>query len=144
MSKSDPITHARLRLATLRVRVSDGAIPKARREWGGANVVISTHGHGSHYREVVTPHALEVSWMFERLRDAFTRLVDGCTKFELYGRLEIAVNAAIDASPNIDPAAICAVLLDEADAILDEMSEGRFEYLAVALSVAVARDYAEA
>jgi hypothetical protein len=71
-------------------------LPRADREWGGADVVISGEapppsGTVNFYPEpryVVTKHSLELSWLFERLRDAFhaeSRL-DGCSKIEFFGR----------------------------------------------------------
>jgi hypothetical protein len=50
-------------------------LPIAKKTWGGADVIIATsswetHGY-SKPRFVVTPYALEISWLFERLRDAF-------------------------------------------------------------------------
>ena len=54
-------------------------IPKASRPWSGADVVIASAAEPDHLirsfyprdREVLTEHALEVSYFFEVLRDAF-------------------------------------------------------------------------
>jgi hypothetical protein len=144
MPTAAPIARARTKLAALRGRLAEKDVPCAGVEWGGANVIISTVSRGARHREAVTPHALQMSGMFERLRDAFDGLVDGCSKFELYGRLELVVNAAIRKLPEIGAVALCGTLLDEADAILAEMSRGRFTYLSVALGVEIAQDRAEA
>ncbi|MEO9264174.1 MAG: hypothetical protein ABI282_08770 [Candidatus Baltobacteraceae bacterium] len=100
-----------------------------------------TATRGGRYREIVTPHALEVSWLFNNLRDAFGDLVDGCSKFELYGRFEISANAAIRRHRDVSAVVVCAAILDEADGILDEMAGGRFEVLPIALGVTIAHDY---
>lgn len=141
MSKRNPVVRARKAIATLRSRIANGPLPHASNEWGGANVIIVTATRGGRYREIVTPHALEVSWLFNNLRDAFGDLVDGCSKFELYGRFEISANAAIRRHRDVSAVVVCAAILDEADGILDEMAGGRFEVLPIALGVTIAHDY---
>jgi hypothetical protein len=138
------ISRARSAIANLRATVGGGeTIPKATQDWGGANVIISNVSHGRRYREVVTSYALEALWMFEQMRDVFAKLIDGCTKFELYGRLELAANAAMQAQPDIGVTALGDALLVEAEAILGEMAAGDFASLRVTLGTSIARDLSE-
>ena len=59
--------------------LASNPLPKAARAWGGADMAISPSSNqdvssGGFYpapRCVVTTHTLEVSWLFEALRDAF-------------------------------------------------------------------------
>ena len=67
-------------------------LPKASRHWSEANVVISsapqperlTRSLYPRDREILTEHALEVSYFFEVLRDPFYEevLMDHCSKIE--------------------------------------------------------------
>lgn len=94
-----------------------------------------------HYREVVTPHALELSGLIERLRDRFVRLIDGCSKFEFYGRLEVAANRAIRKRPDLGAADLCLAVLDEAEVQLGEIRRSDFTALPVALGASIAYDF---
>lgn len=85
------------RVSILQHKLANGAAVRATKEWGGANVVVSHTSLDSGYREVVTPHSLEVSWVIEQLRDSFHGVIDACSKFDFYGRLEIAANRSIAA-----------------------------------------------
>lgn len=128
-------------------------VPRARREWGGADVVISavappTSRGGGFYpqpRHVVTEHSLEISWMFERARDAFyaEARVDGCSKIELFGRLANAANRCVHREPTASAQLLCAAVLHEAFAIYDEMEDGSFECLAVAVGNQIVDDYVD-
>src|SRR5579884_1843011 len=138
--EKDAAVRAQGALTRLRTAVERGEIRRAKREWGGANVLVCSIPRHTRHRELVTPHALEVSWMFESLRDAFSGLVDSCSKFELYGRLQLAATNAIRRQPQIDARGLCIALLDEAESILSEIRSGRFCYLSVAEGVMIARD----
>jgi len=86
-------------------------------------------------RFVVTKHALELSWLFESLRDIFSPVLDGATKIEFYGRLANAANhylAKAAVQPHSAQDLLFAVA-HEAFAILDEMDEGEFHFLLVAV-----------
>src|SRR5579884_1331999 len=74
--EKDAAVRAQGALTRLRTAVKRGEIRRAKREWGGANVLVCSIPRHTRHRELVTPHALEVSWMFESLRDAFSGLVD--------------------------------------------------------------------
>lgn len=143
----------RMELQRLEQALSQGSIPRAAREWGGADVIISAKAPdllagGGFYpdaRFVVTNNSLELSWMFERLRDAFyaESRVDGCSKIEFFGRLANAANRCLRRDPNASAHTLCASVLHEAFAILDEMDEGSFKYLVVAVGNEIADDYVD-
>jgi hypothetical protein len=143
---------ARVGIAQLRAVVSGGAIQRADRPWRGAHVVIAAGPqeapvpgsieafYGSD-REVVTDHVLELSWLFENLRDAFDNLIDGCSKIEFYGRLQLAAMRALDSRAELSATELCTAVLGEASAILAELSAGTFDWLAVAPSRAIKADF---
>jgi hypothetical protein len=110
-------------------------------EWGGAGVLVtstprnSTENAGFYPepRTVVTPFAGEVAWLFTRLRDAFDGLIDGASKIEFYGRLAAAATAyqqSINGNENAQD--MLRAILHEGFVMLEEMEEGKFEYLMVA------------
>lgn len=123
---------------------------RAGRDWGGADVVIapvSIETSGGFYpepRTVVTQFSREVSWLFEKLRDAFSDLLDGSSKIEFYGRLANAaksyqqqVNGGENARDTLKSVLYQAVLM------LEEMEEGTFEYLSVAIGNTILADLVE-
>lgn len=110
-------------------------------EWGGADVLVTSMsrdstGEAGFYpqpRTVVTPYAGEVAWLFTRLRDAFDGLIDGVSKIEFYGRLANAAAAyqqSINGNENAQD--MLRAILHEGFVMLEEMEEGKFEYLLVA------------
>jgi hypothetical protein len=119
----------------------DAKILRARHNWGGADVVVTSSLKGTQQKDafypeprtVVTPFSLEVSWLFEHLRDAFSGLVDGTSKIEFYGRL---ANAARNYQQQVNGGEnakdIMRAVLYEAVSMLEEMEEGTFEYLSLA------------
>ena len=120
------------------------------REWGGADVVITRRAPkntaGGFYpdpRYVITEHALELSWLFEALRDAFyaESLIDGCTKIEFFGRLANAANRFISKNIQVTAHALCMTVLHEAFAIYEEIMGGEFKYLWFAVGNEIADDY---
>lgn len=136
----------------LRSRIAGGVIPHAGRSWQGAGVVIascpqpepmpgSIEAFYGVDREIVTSHRLELSWVFERLRDAVGNLIDGCSKLEFYGRLELAANCAIANDPQIDAAKLCGAVVTEALVVLTEMAAGTFDYLLVAPGGVIKADF---
>lgn len=81
-------------------------------EWGGADVmirsqmdsnaeewtqdqpmVVSLQSSEPRRRVVVTEHSIQLSWLFNQLRDAFEDKVDYVSKYDFYGSL---AQAAID------------------------------------------------
>lgn len=117
-------------------------IPRARRPWGGADIVISRKApperdENDFYPDpeyVVTRHVLEVSWMFERLRDAFyaEKRLDSCSKIEFFGRLARAAIRCMDKHKDPDRRLLCTAVLSEALTIYHEMEDGCFGYLPIA------------
>lgn len=124
----------------LNLQIASGDIQKAEQEWGGADVAIipavPERRPGGFYPEpryVVTPFALELSWLFEKLRDAFGNALDGMNKIEFYGRLANAANRYLKHAPaQNDPKGLLDAVLREAAAMHDEMEEGRFVVLPIA------------
>ena len=120
---------------------SDITTLRARHNWGGADVVITASLKGTPQKDafypeprtVVTPFSLEVSWLFEHLRDAFAGLIDGTSKIEFYGRLASAARSyqqQVNGGENAKD--IMRAVLYEAVVMLEEMEEGTFECLSVA------------
>ena len=125
-------------------------LPRTRYLWGGADVMLSFRprpgdGESSFYpapRMVYTPHARELSWFFDSLRDAFAieSLLDGCNKIEFYGRLANAANARTQAGPEVSAPELCGAVLNEAVKMYGEMKNHTFEYLLVAFNGEIAAD----
>lgn len=145
---TDPtISEVGSQLARLTKEIRTAGPRRAKKLWGGAHVVIldaapepTRDGLGSEHRYVTTDYALELSWLFERLRVEFDPMIDPVTKFEFYGRLANAANAykaAVDVQSARD--LVDSVLL-EAFAMLDEMDRGEFQALSVAIGNEIAAD----
>ena len=94
-------------------------------------------------REIVTEFVLELSWLFERLRDAFGNLIDGCSKLEFYGRLQLAANRSLSTAP-LSVEDLCGAVLREATVILTEMETGTFDYLTIAPTRMIKADFGAA
>ena len=85
MKKLDELAHL----------LANPVLPKASRHWSGADVLIASASQPDHLRksfyprgrEVLTEHALEVSYFFDVLRDPFYEeaLIDRCSKIEFFG-----------------------------------------------------------
>lgn len=91
----------------------------------------------------MTEHALELSWLFEQLRDAFyaESRINGCTKIDFFGRLANAAIRCLECRPRASARLLCAAVYHEALAIYDEMENGSFGYFAVAPGNAIADDF---
>jgi hypothetical protein len=85
-------------------------------------------------REVLTEHALEVSYFFEVLRDPFDEvaLIDHCSKIELFRRLAAATEASLLEQPDATADLVCAAVLREAYAVAKRLDEGECDFLIVA------------
>ncbi len=138
-------------LQRLAGRVAEGDVDSTDPLWGGADVVISPTRRpepaGAFYpapRQVITTSAPELSWLFTRLRDIFAEHYNGQTKSEFFGRL---ANAALryQAKRRGDevPGDLLAAVLHEAFAIADEMEEGTFRSLSVAVGNEIVDDYVD-
>ena len=128
-------------LNRLEKELSRKQLPRARREWGGADVVITRNRphktEGGFYpdpRYVVTDYSFEISWLFEALRDAFyaEARLDSCSKIEFFGRLANAGNRFLRRSSLPTAHQLCAAVLHEAYAIYEEMEDGAFQCLPLA------------
>lgn len=120
---------------------STGNIPRAERNWGGADVCIVRKAppkkQGGFYpdpRYVATQYPRELSWLFEELRDAFfaEKLLDGCNKIEFFGRLANTALRAASADPEIPCPTLCRAVAAEAETMYNELTNGNFHYLTVA------------
>jgi len=128
-------------------------IPRTGQQWGGADVIISRKAppkkSGEEFypeqRYVITAYSLELSWLFESLRDAFyaEKRLDGCSKIEFFGRLANAANRCIHRTTSLTANILCTAVLHEAFAIYDEMEEGTFHCLAVAIGSEIVDDYVD-
>lgn len=133
--------------------LQESPLPRASEEWGGADVVISRkvppkqseRGFYPEPRYVITSYSFELSWLFERLRNAFyaEERIDGCSKIEFFGRLANAANRCIQRSTVPTANILCAAVLHEAFAIYDEMEEGTFRCLAMAIGNEIVDDYVD-
>ena len=142
----------RRQLSSLMVEIGSDRIGSADKPWGGADVLITStqpvpSGPDAFYpdpRFVVTDHELELSWLFESLRDIFYSAIDGCTKIEFYGRLANAANRFLSSAAD-EPCEVRHLLLAvtaEASKMLDEMESGTFDYLVIAPGGVIANDLA--
>ncbi len=128
-------------------------IGKAKQPWGGADVVVvkeqpktNTNGFYPDPFFVVSKNfSLEISWMFEQLRDAFyaENLIDGCSKIEFFGRLARAANRGILRNAE-DCCVICMEILKEAQQIYGEITSNTFEVLPIGSGNIIADDLKEA
>jgi hypothetical protein len=124
--------------------LEEEVIPQARNEWKGADVAIQSEQpiasqEDRFYPEpryVVTHYSLELSWMFESLRDAFyaENLLDSFSKIEFFGRLANAANRCIKRSQSLTVQLLLAAVLHESFAIYNEIEKGTFQYLLVAIN----------
>jgi hypothetical protein len=121
--------------------LANPVLPRAGRYWSGADVVIASAPLHDHIRssfyprncEVLTEHALEVSYFFEVLRDDFydEALIDQCSKIEFFGRLATAADACLLEQAGATAHLVCAAVLREAYSMAKQMDEGEFAFLIV-------------
>ena len=116
--------------------------------WGFSHVGITKKlpkkSEGGSYpdpRYVVTDYAFELSWLFEELKNIFYELLDGCSKVEFYGRLANAANKCLNRNQEVTAHLLCAAVLHEAYSIFEEMEEGTFTVLPIAIGNEFADDY---
>jgi hypothetical protein len=121
--------------------LANPVLPKASRDWSGAEVVIASAPQADQLRspfyprdrEVLTEHALEVSYFFEVLRDHFHEeaLIDQSSKIEFFGRLATAAAACLLEQPEATAHLVCAAVLREAYAMAKQVDEDKFAFLMV-------------
>lgn len=140
------------RLDALARQIVQARLPRADQPWGGADVVIVDHepnrAEGGFYPEpryVVTKFALELSWLFQSLRDVFydANLIDSCSKIEFFGRLGNAANRYLIREASQTAYGLLSAVLHEGYAILDEINEGTFTCLPIAFGNEIADDYVD-
>ena len=128
MKKLDELAHL----------LANPVLPKASRHWSVADVVIAFAPQPDQWRssyprdrEVLTEHALEVSYFFEVLRDPFYEeaLIDHCSKIEFFGRLATAAEAGLLEQPDATAHLVCAAVLREAYAMAKQIDKGEFDFL---------------
>jgi hypothetical protein len=131
MKKLDELAHL----------LANPVLPKASRHWSEADVVISSAPQPKHLRrslyprdrEILTEHALEVSYFLEVLRDPFYEeaLINHCSKIEFFGRLATAADACLLEQPDATAHLVCAAVLREACAMAKQIDKGEFDFLIV-------------
>ncbi len=109
------------------------ALPRAKRLWIGADVVITLkkqdlQGVFNFYpapREVTTDHALELSWLFNDLRDLFRNegLLDGITREVFFQELAETASASVRENPGIDARSLCRTVTLKAEEFYEEMKK---------------------
>jgi hypothetical protein len=107
--------------------------------WQGADVVITIKSpvieEGGFYpapRYVVTSHAAELSWLFEKIRDIFMQIDDyGFLKQEIFGRLGNTANRFLSKNPNAHSRETLLAVMHEAFAIAEEIQDGEFATLVI-------------
>ncbi|PSB26070.1 hypothetical protein [Chlorogloea sp. CCALA 695] len=121
------------------------------KEWGSANVVITSHqdkrasrSFYSQLRQIVTADAKELSWLFCKLGDIFLGLYDSTSELEFFGRLANTALRYQSLSKNDENQRdLLFAVLHEAFAILDEMESGIFEYFLVSPGNEIVDDFIE-
>lgn len=140
------------KLRTLATAILAGGWGRASTPWRGADVVIAetplplqNDGFYPPPRVVVTPFFLELSWLFESLRDVFAGAIDGTSKIEFYGRLANAANHYLKREvPHArTPSDLLLAVTHEAHAIRDQMEDGEFNFLVIAPGNAILDDLIE-
>jgi hypothetical protein len=123
MKKLDELAHL----------LANPVLPKARHHWSGVGVFIASAPQPDHLRrsfyardrEVLTEHALEVSYFFEVLRDFFYEeaLIDHLSKLEFFGRLATAAEASLLEQPDATAHLVCAAVLRETYAMAKQIDK---------------------
>jgi hypothetical protein len=120
----------------------DPVLPKSSRHWSGADVLIASAPQRNHFSrpfdsrscEVLTEHALEVSYFFEVLGERFFQeaLTAHCYEIEFFGRLASAADACLLEQPDATAHLVCAAVLREAYAMAKHIDKGEFDFLIAA------------
>jgi hypothetical protein len=124
-----------------KIRASDiSVLAEDVREWGGADVVISSTLNQStkkwlenqplvlslqstepRRRAVITKHAKELSWLFCELRDLFSARVDYISKYDFYGLLaQSAIDYLARNEAATDPKGLLLAVLDSSRKFFEE------------------------
>lgn len=132
--------------------IESNHLPKAKNSWIGGEVRIvnseadipDTSGTYSYKMPVITKYNLELSFLFQNLRDIFynANLVDGGNKYDFFRRLGNAANRLIELSDNHYTASdLLLSVLREAYDILDEFEKDEFMHMEFTFNNAVADDF---
>lgn len=140
-------------LKRLNEAIANDKIGMSKRSWYGAGIAVvkeqtKKHSEGFYHDPFFVESnkfSLEISWMFEQLRDAFYAedLLDGWTKEEFFGRLARAANRGIYRN-NEDCRIICMEILKEAQQIYGEITSNSFEVLPISTGNIIADDLKKA
>ena len=140
-------------LKRLNETITNDKIGRSKRPWYGAGIAVvkeqtKQHSEGFYpdpFFVESNKFSLEISWMFEQLRDAFYAedLLDGWTKEEFFGRLARAANRGIYRN-NEDCRIICMEILKEAQQIYGEITSNSFDVLPISSGNTIADDLKEA
>jgi len=137
-------------LKNLEKVLSQEILPKSEKEWCGARVIVTQQQPQINEKQwfprryLITKHSYEVSWFIEKLRDAFyaESRIDFCSKIEFFGRLANTGKRCINQKPDASAHELCAAILHDAFAILEEMDSGKFFCLPIAIGGEIADDHA--
>ncbi|MCF8530930.1 MAG: hypothetical protein K9G12_06875 [Candidatus Nanopelagicales bacterium] len=131
----------RTQLESLRGVSTDSVRLRNARLWAGADVIVTDvmpeavkSGFRPDARYVVTPFAHQLSWLIVQMWESFKPFMNGTTKIEFFGRLANAANRQIAGSETGEDASeLLHAVLHEGFAIADELEDGSFQYLVVAV-----------
>jgi hypothetical protein len=122
--------------------LANPVLPKASRRWSGSDVLIASAPQRNHFArpfdprscEVLTEHALEVSYFFEVLGERFFQetLTDHFSEIEFFGQLASAADACLLEQPDATAHLVCAAVLREACAMARQIDKGEFDFSIVA------------
>ncbi|HPC38121.1 MAG TPA: hypothetical protein PLF21_02290 [Exilispira sp.] len=128
-------------------------LPASKINWSGAHVNITntepsedetkTFFFRSIY--VITQFSHELSWLFEKIRDAFYAedRIDYLIKDDFFGRLANAANRCIENNSELTAHILYAAVLHEAFAIYDDMENKKFLILPIAPDSAIFDDFVD-
>jgi hypothetical protein len=137
-------------LFTLAKNLEKEFLEIGKKEWGGADVVITSKqpprnniSFYPEYRYVVTNYPLILSRLFEKLRDAFylENRIDSCSKIEFFCRLANAANRCIGSTKKLNQHILYASVLHEAFSIYIEMEFDLFQHQFISCNDDICDDY---
>ncbi len=145
------IKEVRNELLKLHKIIDGGDIQISDEEWGGADVVITKQKPKDDYvetfypspRYVVTNYSHELSWLFYKLRDIFSKFLDGTNKIEFFGRLANSANYYLINSNKPNLKDLLNSVLHEAFSIQEEIEEGTFFALPIAIGNQIYKELEE-
>ena len=147
-SRNSDLQIVRQKLETITRAIVNNEI-KTSSPWQGADVVIreknlDKKNQNSFYpapREVITSYVGELSGLFTSLKEIFLKLDGyGFWKEELFGRLGNAANRALGRNPKLSLHKLLLAVTHEAFCIAEEMEDGNFVVLSVAIGNAIYDD----